>query len=385
MKPFKPSRPLRVLQFITPSGFYGAERWVLAMANNCDSTRLLCDLVVTRESATQDLTVAELYPRHKGDVHYLDMRGRFDLRAIQQLCRIIREREIDIIHTHGYKSDLLGLVAARRTGITAVSTPHGFSGNVGFKLRTFIKLGTMALRYFDAVAPLSTQLLDDMRRFGVPDQRVQFIENGVDLTELEALRRDLQATPTVPESFHLGYVGQIIPRKGIRDLLQAFNALWQHLPHVRLSLVGDGAQRAEMEAFAATLPAAAHIEFLGFRSDRLELVRSFDAFALTSSLEGIPRCLMEAMAIGTPVVAYDIPGVDQLIRHEQTGLLAPLGDWQALAEQLQRLAHDATLAQQLAQQGRALVDQRFSAQRMATEYDQLFRRLLGQEETPCVA
>src|SRR5690554_5519410 len=147
---------MRVLQFITPAGFYGAERWVLALANNIDKEHVVCDLAVTREGPAQDLALAEYYPTDSGQqVHYLDMKGRFDPSVVKQLCQVIRDREIDVIHTHGYKSDILGLIAARRTGIPCVSTPHGFSGKVGLKLSAFIKVGTFMLRYFDQVVPLS--------------------------------------------------------------------------------------------------------------------------------------------------------------------------------------------------------------------------------------
>ena len=81
---------INVLQFITPAGFYGAERWVLALANNIDTTAVNCDLAVTRESADQDLTVADLYPKNEGQkAHYLDMNGRFDARVIKELCRVL--------------------------------------------------------------------------------------------------------------------------------------------------------------------------------------------------------------------------------------------------------------------------------------------------------
>ena len=109
---------MRVLQFITPAGFYGAERWVLALANNIDKEHVVCDLAVTREGPAQDLALAEYYPTDSGQqVHYLDMKGRFDPSVVKQLCQVIRDRGIDVIHTHGYKSDILGLIAARRTGI----------------------------------------------------------------------------------------------------------------------------------------------------------------------------------------------------------------------------------------------------------------------------
>ena len=117
---------------------------------------------------------------------------------------------------------------------------------------------------------------------------------------------------------------------------------------------------------------------MGFRSDRLELVKTFDAFLMTSSLEGIPRCLMEAMAIGTPVVAYDIPGVNELIQHGETGFLAPLGKVAELAEQVAFLAENPEQRIRMALNARKLVDERFSARRMASEYETLFSQLLQQ-------
>lgn len=374
-----------MMQFITPVGFYGAERWVIALANNLPDEHMLCDLAVTQESATQDLSVAHHYPEHAGQVHYLPMKGRFDFRAVLQLVEVIRERQIDVIHTHGYKSDILGLLAARRAGIKCVSTPHGFSGKVGFKLGAFIKLGTFMLRYFDAVVPLSDELMEDMKRLGVPVSKTHFIRNGVDLKEIDQALLGLQGAQGEPNDSKIktiGFIGQMIPRKGLGDLLQSFDMLYRNHPQYRLQLLGDGRQRAELEEQAANLDSSSAIEFLGFRSDRLELLSRFDLFVMTSSLEGIPRCMMEAMAVGIPVVAYDILGVDQLIEHEKTGLLAPLGDKEALARCCERVLENTTLAESLASAAHRRIDEVYSAARMAREYEALFQNLLAGGESP---
>lgn len=367
---------IRVLQFITPAGFYGAERWVIALANNIDHDKVVCDLAVSKESEQQDLSVATHYPEDAGMVHYLPMRGRFDWRVIDQLVRVIRERQIQVIHTHGYKSDILGLLAARRAGITCVSTPHGFSGNVGFKLATFIRIGTFMLRYFDAVVPLSEELVEDMQRFSVPKAKTRFIRNGVDLKEIDAALLALPERKTERAEKVIGFIGQMIPRKGVQHLLHAFDRLYQNDTSLRLQLLGDGTQRPELERIAAELPSHDAIAFLGFRSDRLELLADFSLFVMTSSLEGIPRCMMEAMAVGIPVVAFDIPGVDQLIEHEVTGLLAPLGDVAALAESCRRVLTEPELAAKLTQKARQKIDDLYSARRMASEYETLFAQLL---------
>ncbi|AKO52763.1 glycosyl transferase family 1 [Marinobacter psychrophilus] len=373
-------RRLNILQFITPAGFYGAERWVLALANNIDVNCVTCDLAVTRESEHQDLTVAEVYPQAVGEVHYLEMAGRFDLRVIRQLVDVIRRRQIDIIHTHGYKSDILGLLAAKKAGIRCVSTPHGFAGNVGFKLATFIRIGTYMLRYFDAVAPLSEELEADMSRFKVPPSKTRFIRNGVDLTEIDAATQNLPAGDSQEIFKNIGYIGQMIPRKGLPDLLAAFDRLYAKDESMTLKMLGDGSQRAELEAQAASLESASAIEFLGFRSDRLALLSQFDLFVMTSSLEGIPRCLMEAMAVGVPVVAYDIPGVDQLVKHGETGLLAPLGDVNALVDYCCQVLTNPEMARYMVTNARKLVDERFSAARMAREYEALFAQLVNPDQ-----
>jgi glycosyltransferase involved in cell wall biosynthesis len=373
-------RRLNILQFITPAGFYGAERWVLALANNIDVNCVTCDLAVTRESEHQDLTVAEVYPQAVGEVHYLEMAGRFDLRVIRQLVDVIRRRQIDVIHTHGYKSDILGLLAAKKAGIRCVSTPHGFSGKVGFKLSTFIRIGTHMLRYFDAVAPLSEELAADMSRFKVPPSKTRFIRNGVDLTEIDAAMQNLPTRDPQKISQHIGYIGQMIPRKGLPDLLTAFDRLYAKDQLVTLKMLGDGSQRAELEARAASLESTGAIEFLGFRSDRLALLSQFDLFVMTSSLEGIPRCLMEAMAVGVPVVAYDIPGVDQLVKHGETGLLAPLGDVNALVDYCCQVLTNPEMARYMVTNARKLVDERFSAARMAREYEALFAQLVNPDQ-----
>ena len=150
---------LHILQLICPVGFYGAERWILALANNLDPARIQCDLAVTKENSTQNLEIVKSFPTKAGQTFKLEMNGRFDLSVINKLCALIRLRRIDVIHTHGYKSDILGLLASKLTGIKCVSTPHGFGEKIDLKLKLYIDLGCFLLRYFDSVAPLSNQHL----------------------------------------------------------------------------------------------------------------------------------------------------------------------------------------------------------------------------------
>lgn len=143
--------------------------------------------------------------------------------------------------------------------------------------------------------------------------------------------------------------------------------------------LGDGKEREKMESYASTLPSAEAIQFMGFRNDRLELLSQFDLFVMTSSDEGIPRCLMEAIAMGIPVAAYNIPGIDQLVKHEETGLLADYGDKDTLKNYWQVLLNDKAYAYKLAEKGRQFVNDTYSGQRMADEYTALYQNLLSDD------
>jgi len=365
-------KTINVLQFICPTGFYGAERWILALSKHLDPDRVRCDLVVTTEPGNQDLKISHEYKSLGLNAYEVPMSNRLDISAIPKLATLIREKQIDIIHTHGYKSDVIGVLAARKAGIPCVVTPHGFENSSDIKLRLFIWLGCQAMRFSAKAVPLSRQLVEDCKRLGVPENKTTYIQNGVDLSEVEAQPKP-ERDPKGEK--RIGFVGQMISRKNIFDLLDIFDALHAKHPNTRLILLGDGDERKNLEQYAEKLDSNSHIEFLGFRDDRLELLMSFDLFAMTSTLEGIPRCLMEATAAEIPVAAYDIPGIDQLITHNKTGLLAPLGEKQQLQAHWETLLFEPDTAKKLAAAAKEFVYAHYSAQRMADEYTELFTQL----------
>jgi len=172
---------MKVLQFICPTGFYGAERWILALTRFMPEDQVQTDLAVTLEDNSRDLELVRMFREKYGEAFEIPMSNRFDISVINKLVALIRERDIDIIHTHGYKSDILGVIAARKAGIKCVSTPHGFENARDYKLRFFIWLGCKAMGYADKVAPLSPQLMEDSRRIGVNEDKLVYIQNGVDL------------------------------------------------------------------------------------------------------------------------------------------------------------------------------------------------------------
>ncbi|MGQ8364664.1 glycosyltransferase [Glaciecola sp. 1036] len=364
----------KILQFICSTGFYGAERWILALFRNSDPDKSQHSLAITLEQNSQDLELVKQFREQGGTAFEVPMKGRFDLGVVNKLVTLIKENDIDIIHTHGYKSDIIGILAAKKAKIPVVVTPHGFENSNDLKLSLFIKLGNFAMRFADKIVPLSKQLVEDVTAFGVAPKKIEYIQNGVDLSEVEAFR-DAPAK-LIKEKKRIGFIGQMISRKVIDDILWVFDEISAQRDDVELILLGDGDERERLEALAKTLKSADNISFLGYRNDRLDYLRSFDLFVMTSSLEGIPRCLMEACAMGIPTVAYNIPGVDQLIKHEYNGLLAKFGDKAELKDYWTRLLDNSELADKYGNAGIEYVNKHYSAKRMAQEYERLFNNLL---------
>lgn len=374
---------IKVLHFICSTGFYGAEKWILALVNNQDNDQVHSELVVTKEAENQDLELTRAYGAMGYAVHEIPMSFKFDVRAVNELADLLRKRQIDIIHTHGYKSDILGVLAARKAGVKSIATPHGFEKLDDWKLNLFIGLGCRSFRYFDYVAPLSRELCDDVRSYNVEEGKIVYIRNGVDLKNINF--RLPSKNTTRKERPTIGFIGQMISRKNVTDILDVFDSIAASHSTVRLVLLGDGDARHGYEEYAARCEHADRIEFLGFVNQPLDYLNTFDLFVMTSTLEGIPRCLMESMAAGVPVAAYDIPGVDQLIESGCNGLLAPLGDKVKLKECWSQLLWDDALADQMAAAAAKVVNDKFSASRMADEYLELYRRVLCEESESKVA
>jgi glycosyltransferase involved in cell wall biosynthesis len=376
------SLPIRVLHLGSPTGLYGAERWILALVRHLPPSRVASFVAVIKDAPELQAPLCAHASRYGLRTLVVESFGKFSFSAIPKLRRFILDNEIEVLHTHGYKSDILGCLAACGTQCKRLTTPHGWSLNAGVKLQLYEALDRLCFYLMDCVAPLSGDLHVGLARMPGMRQKLHLIENGMDLSELDI--------PTEPPhllqqwraegDIVIGYVGQLIRRKRIDTLIQAFQQI--DVAPKRLCIIGDGPQRAELEQLAAAVGGRERITFLGYRDDRIALLKGLDLFVLPSELEGIPRCLMEAMAVGVPVITSDIPGCRDLVEQEVTGLLFRSGDASELARQMIRLIKDERLRGKIANQGRQLMRETRSAATMAQSYLELYEKLLGNVVVP---
>ncbi len=369
---------LRVLQLAMAGPLYGAERWILALAAHLDPERVDCHVAVIDDLGGAEPPLLAAAGEAGLASHRIACRGRVDFAAARALRRLLAEGDFDIVHSHGYKADVLTLLACRGARVATVATPHGWSEQADWKLLAY-EYGDRALfSFFDAVAPLSPELCAGVRRNPFARGKLHYIPNGVDLDEVDAARAAARAQPPLGEGPVIGYCGQLIARKDVGTLLRAFATLEAG----RLMLLGEGEDRATLEAEAVALGVADRVTFAGYRPDRLEWIARTDMFVLPSRREGVPRCLMEAMALGVPVVASDIAGNRDIVTGE-TGRLFDVGDVDGLAEALRAtLAMGEEERRAQADRARALIEQGYSARAMARAYEGLFSSLVGNPTSP---
>jgi glycosyltransferase involved in cell wall biosynthesis len=289
--------------------------------------------------------------------------------GIIRLAKRLRHNGVTVVHAHGFKSDVMGLLAGRMAGVKIVSTPHGWSKEKDKKLALYEALGKLSLRFVDQVCPLSQSLHDGLVAGKIQPSKMTLILNGVDIREID----ETPAKAKINGRKRIGYIGQFIERKNLDDLVEAFCRLGRS--DCELYLIGDGPCREEIVRLVAARNGDGGIFCPGYISDRLAHLKGFDVFVLPSLLEGIPRCIMEAQAAGVPVVATDIEGVRDLVKADKTGLLVPPRNPAALAQAIERILDAPELAVKLAKAGRALIEERFSAAAMAAEYEDLYQSL----------
>ena len=363
------SSPIRVAHVVGSTGLYGAEQWILALFRYLPPDKVEGTLVNLVDDPGQVSEVVRVAKARGLEATDLYTGGRYNPRAIVRLARFVRERRLHILHSHGYKADLIALFAAKFSGARVVSTPHGWSREHDRQLMLYESLDRRLLRFFDCISPLSPDLRDGLQRCGVRERKVRMILNGVDIEEVDSV------APTVtrePAGTVIGYVGQLIRRKNVECLILAFHQLAALRDDVRLLIVGEGPSSEHLQELVSSLNLSRRVGFTGYRGDAIALMKTFDLFVLPSWEEGIPRCLMEAMAAGVPVVGSDIPGNRDLIEHEVTGLLFPPDSPERLQEAILSTVERPERAKDMAHRARAKIERRFSARRMADDYAALY-------------
>jgi len=354
----------------------GAARHVVDLALGLDPERYAVDLACLEGSQVWDETErAGHVERHR--LHGSHGRpGVGDSRDLPLLVRLAGRA--DLIHAHSSKAGFLTRLAAvlRAGGCRrrAIFTPHGWSfwAADGAERTAYLALERLAARWCSTLVAVSEaeRAAGLAARVGRPEQ-YRVIRNGIDLAPF--------AGEPSPCEGRILFVGRLRNPKRVDLALEALRRVRTAVPDATLDVAGDGPLRAELEQLARRLGLSERVRFLGTRGDLPGLLRDAQCLLLASDYEGCPLSVLEAMAAGVPVVATAVGGVPELLVGGETGVLAPAGDAEALADALRSVLVPPGRARQLGDNGRARAQRLFSRERMVADTCALYDAIVDRE------
>jgi len=362
-------RPIRVVDIIelSTSADTLLKARVLALRASGIDNRIVC-IDGPRIAALR----AQGIPVHT--VHLPRNLNPFRLAAsLIELAAYLRRSPVDVVHTHGSIPGVVGRLAAWLTGVPViVHTVHGFH----FHERTswLARLPHLTVERLcglvtDTLLTQNRGDLEQAERFGIgPQGRRHHIGSGVDLQRFRPEDRGESTEGLVTVTC----VARLEPVKNHGMLFAAAANLARRGTRFRLKLVGDGRLRAEYQHECARLGIDGLVEFLGYRHDLPDILAITDIAVLTSEQEVLPRAVLEAMAMGIPVVATRVPGTREVVRHNETGLAVELGDAAGLADALALLIGDPALRARMGGQGHRVATAEFDERSLVDALRQLY-------------
>lgn len=361
--------PLRVLHVIAPASFGGLEQVVLQLAAGRAARGLPTEVFILLTAGSATPTIVEMLERAGVRATVVRVAHRAYRKEQEAIRAAASAFGADIVHTHGYHTDVLAPKPARAAGSALVSTAHGFA-STDFKGRLFEWLERRAWRRFDVVVAVSGPLQARLVRSGVPDAVVALCPNawsGTAPLDRTSARARLGLDPS---GRFVGWVGRLSLEKGADVMVRAL----AHLPaEIGLVMIGDGPERNALAQLANELGVASRITWAGAVQGAGECMTAFDAFALSSRTEGTPMVLFEAMAARVPIVATAVGGVPDVVSPAEA-ILVPSDGPEELATALDQIFSAAPAAAARAQAARARLDERYALGRWLERYEEFYER-----------
>ncbi|MGD1049074.1 MAG: glycosyltransferase [Candidatus Krumholzibacteriaceae bacterium] len=368
----------KVLQVIYSLYRGGAERIIAAQILGTDRRRfehLVCSITGGSDLVVQ---MSDAGAR----VFLLGKRRRGDMTAVTKLASIIRRERIDLLHLHNSTGMFWGTLAqiASGTGAPIVRTEHlpYFPEALPPLFRWVYPRFTKRAGRIICVSGLVRQSFAE--RF--PELAGKFVEipNGIRLQDYSDLppRAECRARFKLPPDVKLiGTVGRMVPQKNHKLLIEALSLVRRAVPDAHLAIVGEGELRDGLAAYAADLGVSECVSLLGETRDIGHFYGAIDVFCLSSDFEGMPLVLLEALAAGVPAVSTEVEGIHEIMEDGRTGLLVPKGSAQLLAGRIVELLRDPSRAAGLAANGRKMVRERFSAEKMIEAIEAVYEEVLA--------
>jgi glycosyltransferase involved in cell wall biosynthesis len=316
----------------------------------------------------------------------LNQKGKFDLLCFFRVFRIICRMKVDVVQPFLTPATLFGLIPAFlcRTPVKIATErlgPGRSHQSLGY--RFYLKVEGLLMHFVDWSVSNSEAGKEYLIQRGIPPDRVLVIYNGLNLNRLNAeigyVEQIRYRLGVHTEGKVVGMAARLFPQKRHDVFLKAAVIVDKEVPETRFAIVGGGPLMSDLVNLSKELGIAPKVTFFGEQSDVGAYISAFDIASLTSETEGCSNSLLEAMGLGKAVVATDVGGNRELVRHEENGLLVPAGDAEAVAEAIIDLIRDEQKAKAIGQRAKDTVTNRFSVESMVNQYQTLYEETFRQK------
>jgi glycosyltransferase involved in cell wall biosynthesis len=365
----------------------GPDKTILLSAERHDPARVNVVVVYIRDARDRDFEIGNRARANGLSFYEIVEHSKFDLNVLRAIRDIVIRHDINIVHSHDYKSDLFAYLLRKwlwRRRIALVSTAHAWV-IVGARGEFYRRIDLKLMKRFDHLIAVSHATKTEMVQGGVPEKLITVVHNAIDTeawgpTQANGnLREELKLSPYTPI---VGYVGRLSEEKDLNPWLRAAAVLAQKIPAARFVLVGEGRSdrtQGQLRELAASLGIADRVIFAGYRSDLIPIYASFDIFLLTSRREGLPNSILEAMSMRLPVVTTDVAGAKELVVDGQTGFVLSQGDVTGIGRALIILSGDKRMCKGMGNAGRERIERQFSFTQRLQKIEILYAKLANEQ------
>lgn len=388
------NRKIKVAHIITRIITGGAEENTLYTIKGLDKKKYSIDLIVGEEFRkdiynnfkNNDFCIIQLKGL-KGKLNFL-----YDPIVLIKLINLFKKNHYDIVHTHLTKIGILGKIASRISGVPIVI--HGLHGSAFQAFNS--KLLNWALifferttsKYTDAYISVSRILSEKYIKEGIGKRENHFtVYSGMNLDKFYYSRKKINRRKKLADlgissdCFIIGNVATLEPRKGHKFLIDAFKKVIEKHKNksIKLIIVSDGYERENLVNYVDKLNLKGKVIFTGYREDIEELMAIMDVFLLSSLREGLPRVLVQAAAVGIPLIAFNVDGVPEIIKNNYNGFLVRPKDVEELADRIIRYINNRELISLHGQRGREFVKDKWSIEDMVNKIDKIYQALIKEK------
>jgi glycosyltransferase involved in cell wall biosynthesis len=372
---------INILYIRDSSGIYGAERVILTTAKNINPEKYNFMLLCMQREDADSQSLLNLAVYFKITVLTVKVNSSFDVSAILRIRKIIKKHQVQIIHTHDFKSDFYGLAATLFLKTKRLLTAHGSTRDSVIKKFYLFFTERIVYKFYDRIIVVSEDVAAYLKKRHVDNNKMIVIQNGLDPDILTY--SDSEGTGSLFNSGVIHHtdrlfavIGRLYPDKGHRFFLEAFSKLTAEFKNVKAILIGDGPNRSVLEKLVRNLKLEKTVFVLGYKKSIKPFYSRINYIVISSIREGLPYVLLEAMFLKIPVLATSVGDIPLLIKDDKSGYLVAPADSEALYQGMRKMLiqPEHKLNEFITEAYKTVFD-RFSAKRMVQNLENVYTNL----------